>query len=323
MKHIKPLFKFAKKEHRDSFCKQGVIRVGTLFEYRDQQKYSGKIYDKGEGQKSISVFFENENISANEIAKFGFNFSGEGIFNMINSTLEIQMNHNDCYIFCTSSDFFSDSLTQAIQDKYDACTLITQPELFFKELDKKFIDGDIIDFLPCLYGDRNIQLNWKKQKQYIKLFTSIPAALIKPKKYQNQREIRTIISPLSENIILEPKIKTINELTKYTLPIDFSGFDSFYFKDQSKKKEIIVRIIKKNNFNESKFSVQFPNEIFTPHIFEINNDLKLGFISQTRTNTYESPKSSNAEIGIIITDIGPIFCVNSLKSIERIEYFSK
>ncbi len=321
MKHIKPLFKFAKKEHRDSFCKQGVIRVGTLFEYRDQQKYSGKIYDKEEGQKSISVFFENENISTNEIAKFGFNFSGEGIFNMINSTLEMQMNHNDCYIFCTSSDFFSDSLTQAIEDKYDACTLITEPELFFKELDKKFTDGNIIDFSPCLYGDRNIKLDWRNHKQYIELFKSIPAALIKPKKYQNQREIRAIITPSNEDIILEPKIKTIKELSKYTLPIDFLGFDCDFFKDHSKNKKIVVRIIKKNNSNESEFFILFPNEIFTPHIFEINDDIKLGFISQTKTDTYDSPKSSNAEIGIIMTDIGPVFCVNSLKNIERIEYF--
>lgn len=323
MKYIRPIFKFAPKKFRDDFLNQGQIKIGTLFEYRDSEKYSGKIYDISEGEKSIQIYFDRVSLTGNELSKFGIPFSGAGLCNLYDTKLKINMDENDCYIYCTSSSFFSDTLLQAVEDGNDSCTLITNPELFLNDLKENFIYGKYIDTVHCLYGDREIKLDWDKQKHYIELFKSIPASIIKPKSYAPQREVRTIFLPSDTKNKLSKKIETIPSLKKHLIPIGFDDLDINVLKNRPDGYKIGVRLIKKDSKKDSIFSIKLPNEIFTPIIFGNSDELLIGFIPETETNTYQNPTINNAKFGISMTELGPVFCVNELNEIIGIEYFSE
>jgi hypothetical protein len=325
MNYIRPVFKFAKREFRDAFLNQGQIKIGTLFEYRDSEKYSGKIYDKDEGKKSIQIYFDNLHLTGKELSEFGIAFfgGGEGLIHLYNSTVKIKMDENDCYIYCTSSEFFSDSLFQAVIDGYDACTLITNPDLFFNELKESFKYGKYIDSFYCLYIDRDLKLDWEKQKEDIEILKSIPASTIKPKSYAPQREIRTIFLPSeSENNLLY-KVEIIPSLKKYLLPINFDDLDINVVKNKPDGYRIGVRLIKKDGKPNSIFSIKFPNEVFTPVIFGESEELDIGFVPETLTNTFRDGYVINADCFVEMTEFGAVHCVNKLNEITSIEYFSE
>jgi hypothetical protein len=321
MKYINPIFKFSKKEHRDTLCKKGEIRIGTLFDFKSIEKHKGRILDLGEGTKTVNVFFDKISLPANELNKYGLPFSGTGIVNLPNSTISLNYEEKDCFVYCSSSAFFSDSLKQAIEDEYDACTLIIDPENFYKEIDENFDEGKLITISPCIYEDRTISVKWAEHKDSIKTILDIPAVLIKPKEYSNQREVRGVLNPNTENII-EPLIKTYRNLTKYTIPISFNDLD-YNALSTDNQQRIGVRVIKSNTTGNSEFSIRMPNEVFTPLIFGEEDNLMIGFLPQTHENSYVNPVVKNAEIGITTTDYGPLFCVNKLKDILSLEYYSE
>ena len=68
MKYTFPLFKFSKKDHVKALLTQGKVRIGTLFEFRNSEKYSGLIYDNEEGQKQTSIYFDRVELTGNELA---------------------------------------------------------------------------------------------------------------------------------------------------------------------------------------------------------------------------------------------------------------
>lgn len=52
---FKILYKYLKKEHAHSLLSKGIIRLGTLYEYRNIEKHGSVIGDDTEGKKSASM----------------------------------------------------------------------------------------------------------------------------------------------------------------------------------------------------------------------------------------------------------------------------
>ena len=320
MNYTFPIFKFAESKFSKEFIDKGQIKIGTLYDYRNEEKYSGKICDNKEGNKTISVRIENVSTKGNEFLKHGIPMGGDGNIKLSNSTITLDLNSKNCYIYCTASELLSDTLIQYFEeDGYDSCVMITQPNEFFKELDKSFEFGTFINFFSCLYGSRNINLNWEQDKEYIKVLKSFPASILKPKEYFHQREIRAILSPNTDSI--KPEIIEIPSLTKYLIDINFDDFDLGVLKGKKTNNRIGVRIKMNDGKPDALFSIKYPNEMFSPIIYGIDESL-LGFKFGTKAETYKEANIDNAQIGITPTEIGTIFCSNNLNRISRLEYFT-
>ena len=54
------LYKYMKKEHAKLLTKQGSLRVGTLYEFRNKEKHGQEIGDNKEGIKSAYMGVDNE-----------------------------------------------------------------------------------------------------------------------------------------------------------------------------------------------------------------------------------------------------------------------
>ena len=66
-----------------------------------------------------------------------------------------------------------------------------------------------------------------------------------------------------------------------------------------------------------------PNEVFTPVIFELDGKNLIGFRSESNITDYKSPTIHNADIGVAMTQVGPLFCVNKIDDIVQFKYFSQ
>ena len=321
MKYTFPLFKFLKNDHAKALLNCGQVRIGTLFEFRESEKYSGLIYDNGEGQKQISIYFDRVELTGNELAVFGIPIGGEGIVNLYGSTISLRQDSPDCYIYSTTASFFSSTLFQAIDDGKEACIMIKEPEQFFNMISQNFNLGDHVGIYPCLYGDRSLNLNWDNDKGYINVLSSMPAAIIKPSNHDVYKEVRAIWSPNHDQI--EPVILSVPDLSGLVVELNFDDLDVSAINNSSDQYRIGVKVIKKSGLHTAEFSIEMPNEVFTPVIFEENGDSFLGFKSESNTAEYKNATINYAHIGMAITDIGALFCINRLRDIVQLRYFSE
>ena len=321
MKYTFPLFKFSKKDHVKALLTQGKVRIGTLFEFRNSEKYSGLIYDNEEGQKQTSIYFDRVELTGNELAAFGIPIGGEGMVNLYGSTLNLIQDSPDCYIYPTTSSFFSRTLVQAVDDGKESCVMIKNPERFFNILSQNFDLGTYVGTYPCLYGDRQLSLNWDKDKEYIKVLSSVPAAIIKPSNHVVYREVRVIWLPNHDQI--KPEILQVPDLSGLAVEINFDDLEVSAIGNSSKHYRIGVMVIKKPGLHTAEFSIEMPNEVFTPVIFESKGKTSFGFRAESNTVEYKGPKVTNADIEIAMTSVGPLFCVNSVDDVVQLRYFSQ
>lgn len=323
MEFIFPLFKFSKKNHIENFLSKGQIRIGSLFEYRDHEKYKGKILDTDEGRKQISVYFENvtfKDEDGKKLSSLGFEVGKGANVKLSNTTFSFKLDSPNCYIYSTSAVFSTETLIQAVSDGYDSCALIVNPDDFFSDINNMFKKGKALGYFPCLYGDRDIILNWDTDKDYIKILEIVPASIIKPVSLQVQKEVRGIWLPYAKSI--EPEIIEIGSLTGYIKEVVIDDINIEVIKNRFPGYKVGVRIIRNGDKGDSLFSIEFPNEIFTPVVYHDEKKQYLGFKSQSNTQEYRKPYINNADIGIAFTDIGNIFCLNAINEIIRLEYFT-
>ena len=325
MHYIFPLFKFLTKKNTQKLLDRGSVRIGTLYDYRKEEKYKGKILDKDEGRKKIILRPPNGIYKADELCQLGLPISGQGIMDMGNSVFVMQQESPDCYLYPTSSAFFTDSLFQSVEeDEKNSCILIKDPELFFEKISKakEMKDSEYRGFHPCKYIGREFEIqNMGKRDPVV----DFHPALLKPSGYKDHREVRAIWEP-KNTMPIEPKTFEIPQLSDLCIEISFDELDINLLKEyKEKNKECIVGCqIHKKRGDDAYFDIKYPFEIFTPVIVGTgSNGLVLGFLAQTQTQTYENPTVSNSEIGIMISDIGSIFCCNHLDGIKGISYFTK
>ena len=322
MKYRHPLFKFLEENYATEMIRKGSFRIGTLYEYRDDEKYSGKILDQGEGKRKTKIAIERFEGTGDDLGeKIGL-FSGPGSVRIYGSSVTIKESSPNCYIYCTTGAFFSDTLYEAIKDGKEACVMITDAEQFFQELSSHIPEKEFKGTHPCIYGERDYNLSFENDQEALHQLRSIPPALVKPPEHWPYREVRSIWE--SNEDTLQPFCKKVGELSKYLIRVKFDNINLDVISRQESGYKFGVKIILKND-TFSTFSIETPNEVFTPIIFgeqDENKSAMLGFIPETHGQTYVGAEISNCDTGITMSEIGPILCANPLSEIRELEYFT-
>ena len=202
-----PLYKYLPLKYAELLVKNGTIQIGTLFGFRDEDKYGEEIGDKDEGSFTLFSLLNGElnPEDMNEIQKAAVgNINAE----FIDCVAVSRQESYDFYIYSTSG-LFSLSLMRKISEeyseKYDACVKITNPVKFFELISQK-LEGlaKYETTRPCFYMSKYIHYDRDKPHP----------ALSKAKKYSYQDEYRTLWAPKNQDKITST-ILTIPELTSY------------------------------------------------------------------------------------------------------------
>lgn len=195
------LYKYLKKNHANLLLKKGSFRLGTLYEYRDEESYGQVIGDASEGTRL--AYEEIDHVTRENQSKFSkqfVNLEAEGS-GMSNLTLQVEQHSPDCYIYCTAEEFDKNALSDF---GYDTCVVIEDPNRFFAALShtirhKAKFEG----IFHCQYMLREVHYT-----------SDIPPAIIKDPKYQNQKEVRGVWSPTKQQVV-EPIYLTSKKAARY------------------------------------------------------------------------------------------------------------
>lgn len=183
------LYKYCKRDHlplRGSSCS---VRVGTLHDYRNTEKYGELISDIHEGSKIISGTVAN--LSKKNIHQYpnlgGIIELGEsgsiGSLVMTNCTIISE----NMFIFSAAQEYSRSEHERWYEEEgYDACYRIHSARLFFREISRALGSrGQFIGFAPVHYVE-SFDLS----------SPNIHPALVKRQsKHHSQREVRAIWRP--------------------------------------------------------------------------------------------------------------------------------
>lgn len=215
---MKPLYKYLKSEHVPDMLRYGVIRLGTVYEYRDVEKHGNAVGDAEEGKSRSSlrvgpggVRLEADRPSP-ELAFFdGFYFPKGSAITLVGGSESVIVNVQDSpdlYIYCVT-DVFDEAAMRKF--RYDACVRIDRPRQFFEAIGRKLVKKKLAQpggkVGNCIYGERERDHRSDKPG---------PAWLIKPPDLAYQREIRASWTPTAERV--EPFILRCKGIVPHCSP---------------------------------------------------------------------------------------------------------
>jgi hypothetical protein len=173
------LYKFLKRDHALSLVHAGFFRIGTLRDYRRTEHYKSDVADPGEGtavlKESIRGYRPKEELgwAARQVFSFGAGVQGGGLANLtVLNNVE-----GDLYVYCLHD---SNSRSCRADNEYDTCIEI-RDSLGFASALSSSLRLDQIGIGCCRYDDREHEVQGA---------TPPPVALMKPKRFANQREWR-------------------------------------------------------------------------------------------------------------------------------------
>lgn len=207
-----PLYKHLESVHADALIKKGSIRIGTLYEYRDQEKHGEGVLDREEGifrtHGRRSGHFDETNVDT-YMSNF-INIEGGGRAYIENAELILRESFSNAWVYCVSES--EDKIVSAeLSSNYDACVELIDPDRFSKEI-KKFLSRrfgyiriDKSDWLRCQYVGRDLEENDQMRE--------VPF-LLKEESFSHQKEVRALFLPKKE-IEIKPLVVGIPNLKKY------------------------------------------------------------------------------------------------------------
>jgi len=212
------MYRHNSKKYNDLLFNLGILRVGTLYDFRKSEHKKG-ISDSKEGIKTIihsgSIHIdstENLDDSQKNMLK-GFEELNairiEGNCKNItinNCHASKQVNSDNYFILCIALK----SDLEGEFEGYDSCYEISEQDFFFNEITYRLNKIIPVKFLGCfqvIYRDR--EEKWQENGN------KLHPALIKELEYKGQYEVRAIWEPLNKNIKIEPIILGSYKLGKY------------------------------------------------------------------------------------------------------------
>jgi hypothetical protein len=205
------LFKyFDDAVHARDFLTRGVLRIGTLYDFRRIESHTAARGDATEGhveyihRSVIPELITLENAPApirQHIERTGIPIALHG------GAITAYGDHPDCYVYCASAsphaaadygshciqiDDLAGFLTDLSRHLHQVRTLLTDPHGFAA---------------PCLYRDR-IRLS-----RSLGEFQELPMAFIKPPSRSADEEVRAVWHPVEQPI--EPFVTECASLTRY------------------------------------------------------------------------------------------------------------
>ena len=197
----KPLYKYMKSEFAQKVISEGTFRIGTLYEFQNEEKHGAAIGDSEEGTKYVRNG-PNETYDYSvpgSVPAFVKNFirAEEGMHVKIEG---IQMQQTvrcpDFYLYCVTSEVCPKAMAEF---ECDTVIKISEPVKFFSGLADGLLQkvkiSDNFYIVPCIYRDR--------ANNYSENDRTHPAT-IKDHRYDYQKEVRAIWEPTGG--IVEPLI---------------------------------------------------------------------------------------------------------------------
>ena len=193
------LYKYVKKEHLDAFFTNGSIKIGSLYEYRQVEKYGTVIGDDSEGTyiTELSKNGEYEIDMSRSSAEADFfrqhvlrpdqkNTNGK-IRMADGAKLISRTNSPDFYIYCVSNEYDSKVMKEF---GCDSCIEILRPDIFFKAVTKKIRHkASYENVVNIVYGNKTAHYTTPHQ---------VHPAIKKGFEYGYQKEVRAIWTPKKE-----------------------------------------------------------------------------------------------------------------------------
>ena len=183
----------------DVFFKKGSIKIGTLYEYRNEEELGGVVGDKKEGvhitelhsPKGREIDLTDNSPESNYFRKHVLRpdqqTSNVKIVMEAGASLIGQTNSPNYYIYCITSSYDEEVMTEFDCDR---CIEIFEPDKFFKAVSKVIRHKGVFDGVHTIsYGN--------KTTDHLNPHSTHPA-LLKEDKYSNQAEVRAIWSPKKE-----------------------------------------------------------------------------------------------------------------------------
>jgi len=212
------MYRYSNKKYNELLFKMGILRIGTLYDFRNSEHKKG-IADPKEGTKSIihnkdlqidsmdnlsedqkSILKGYEELGAIKIAGNVKNFV------LKNVEAKQDINSPNFFILCTAKLF---NIIDEFEG-YDSCYKITHPNEFYNEITIALNKIRPVKFLGCfdvVYKDR--------VEEWIKNGNTLSPVLIKELEFKGQAEIRAIWEPLDKSKPIEPVLLGSYTLGKY------------------------------------------------------------------------------------------------------------
>lgn len=293
---IFPVFKFQKQCHADLMWQNGNIHLSSMSCFRDG-KYGGLIDDDREGQVTLHFPIDH-----------GLNYQ------IHHERLEISM--EDAFIYCGSSDFFSDTLNWALSDGKETCVLITDFNEVALRISEAIPELEYIGSKNCEYSGRDIgALKFRDSLRGRIFHNHAMSAWIKPHKHKTQKEFRAVWKATGR-LSSEQHINKDIDIKDFLIPVSYSGIELLF--SDNKPHTVGAKVVTVDGKNDAWFDIQYPLETFTPIIHKHEDQYLLGFLSPV--NTVSGGRFHGGQVGIVLSQHGPIGCNVFLQDVLRIEY---
>lgn len=217
-------FKYMEKEFALGLVNKGIVKIGTLYDFKNQEDYGSEIGDRDEGmrkdyERNVIAKITKSGIESNSDyfntlygsgpMKNKFIVGGDNAHISLNgTTVTTRTVDKDHYIFCGTYEPSYYSMRKMSQS-YDTAILISDVKKFGKIIEKLLPRGSkFLDCYYCDYIERNEHHSIKRPS----------GMLIKDPIYAHQKEIRFIWEAPNDEIkpiILEcKKLARLCSITK-------------------------------------------------------------------------------------------------------------
>lgn len=214
-KKSRSLYKFTNKSHQDSFFGEGVLRLGTLNDFKDVEKHRSAIGDIKEGFHYISRNIDKEvKITANSkepILSELFKIDGEGSLSFANMTVSAGRTSPNGFVFCSSILYRPEIFKRwhSENPEYDSCYEIFDPLSFYTTISEHVKNSIFMNARQRIfYTPEHIDYESTYAKTH-------PAFTKEEVEFGWQHEYRMVWQPKLPSPPLKPWFITIPEATKY------------------------------------------------------------------------------------------------------------
>jgi hypothetical protein len=207
----RPLYKFLRTEHAAALMENGTIRVGTLWEYQNEERHGTQVGDEGEGRLAQyddrQLVLSDDPTTQSAITKQVFNLEGATGAVIQGITMAVEETVDNLHVYSLSGQFDRASFAEFADSRYEICLRIDNPSGFVSVLDaamKRRFEADNYTVLPCVYGNRVVHYRDGQKIHPVQL---------KPIRLAHQHEVRVIWR--APRGLPEPHVFDCPELSKF------------------------------------------------------------------------------------------------------------
>ncbi|PCI01810.1 MAG: hypothetical protein COB79_03495 [Zetaproteobacteria bacterium] len=189
------LYKYMNRKWARKFLKDGLILIGTLHQFQDEELHGTEVGDAKEGTKNVHSktlkyidtsnsssipYWMNQHINVSEPNQLIIHAKGG---------MSASYSDPNSYIYCVSDTYDQGAIKEM---GYNCCIKIEDSDKFFKALSMKLKNkARFWGYTKCVYRSRSLQ-DWED---------NVPASFIKESKHSHQKEVRGLWLPLKDEKI--------------------------------------------------------------------------------------------------------------------------